>query len=67
MTHLPPATSGTLRERLVADMAVRGFTEKTCKDYLRIVAGFAAFWSARPARRLPRTSAGSRSSSPSGA
>src|SRR5215213_7923926 len=43
MTHLPPATSGTLRERLVADMAVRGFTEKTCKDYLRIVAGFAAF------------------------
>jgi integrase/recombinase XerD len=48
MPHLPPATSGTLRERLVADMAVRGFTEKTCKDYLRIVAGFAAFLERSP-------------------
>ena len=44
MTHLPPATaSGSLRERFVADMTVRGFTDKTRKDYLRIVAGFAAF------------------------
>ena len=50
MTHPPPATSGTLRERLVADMAVRGFTEKTCKDYLRIVAGFAAFLERSPGR-----------------
>ena len=48
MPHLPPATSGTLRERLVADMAVRGFTKKTCKGYLRIVAGFAAFLERSP-------------------
>jgi integrase/recombinase XerD len=48
MTHLPPATSGTLRERFVADMAVRGFTEKTRKDYLRTVAGFAAFLERSP-------------------
>lgn len=48
MAHLPPATSGSLRERFVADMAVRGFTEKTCKDYLRVVAGFAAFLKRSP-------------------
>ena len=48
MTHLPPATSGTLRERFVADMAVRGFTEKTRKDYLRTVAGFATFLERSP-------------------
>ena len=49
MTHLPPATSGgTLRERFIADMTVRGFTEKTRKDYLRTVAGFAAFLARSP-------------------
>ncbi|WP_424137684.1 tyrosine-type recombinase/integrase [Roseomonas chloroacetimidivorans] len=48
MPHLPPATSGSLRERFVADMAVRGFTDKTCKDYLRTVAGFAAFLERSP-------------------
>jgi len=49
MTHLPPATAGgTLRERFIADMTVRGFTEKTRKDYLRTVAGFAAFLARSP-------------------
>ena len=49
MTHLPPATSGgSLRERFIADMTVRGFTDKTRKDYLRIVAGFAAFLGRSP-------------------
>ncbi|MBA3280496.1 MAG: site-specific integrase [Geodermatophilaceae bacterium] len=49
MTHLPPATSGgTLRERFIADMTVRGFTDKTRKDYLRTVAGFAAFLDRSP-------------------
>ena len=49
MTHLPPATSsGTLRERFIADMTVRGFTDKTRKDYLRTVAGFAAFLARSP-------------------
>ena len=43
MTHLPPATPGTLRERFIADMTVRGFTDKTRHDYIRTVAGFAAF------------------------
>jgi len=65
MPHLPPATSGSLRERFVADMAVRGFTEKTRKDYLRTVGGFAAFLERSPGTRRPRTSAGSRSCSPS--
>lgn len=49
MTHLPPATAGgSLRERFIADMTVRGFTEKTRKDYLRTVAGFAAFLACSP-------------------
>ena len=48
MPHVPPATSGSLRERFVADMAVRGFTDKTRKDYLRTVAGFAAFLERSP-------------------
>ena len=49
MTQLPPAiVGGTLRERFVADMSVRGFTEKTRKDYLRTVAGFAAFLGRSP-------------------
>ena len=59
MTHLPPATAGgTLRERFIADMTVRGFTEKTRKDHLRTVAVLG---------ERARTSASSRSSSPSAA
>ena len=48
MIHLSPATPGTLRERFVADMTVRGFTDKTRKDYLRTVAGFATFLDRSP-------------------
>ncbi len=48
MTHLSPATTGTLRERFIADMTVRGFTDKTRKDYIRTVAGFAAFLERSP-------------------
>ena len=43
MNHLSPATPGTLRERFVQDMTVRGFTGKTRHDYIRTVSGFAAF------------------------
>ena len=43
MNHLSPAAPGTLRERFIEDMSVRGFTDKTRHDYLRTVAGFAAF------------------------
>jgi len=48
MVHLSPATAGTLRERFVADMTVRGFTDKTRHDYIRTVAGFAAFLARSP-------------------
>ena len=49
MIHLPPATAGGgLRERFIADMTVRGFTDKTRNDYIRIVAGFAAFLERSP-------------------
>ncbi len=50
MNTLSPATTGnSLRQRLIEDMTVRGFTEKTRKDYLRIVAGFVAFLGRSPA------------------
>ena len=49
MTHLSPTTAGgSLRERFIADMTVRGFTSKTRSDYIRIVAGFAAFLERSP-------------------
>ena len=48
MNHLSSATPGTLRERFVQDMTVRGFTDKTRHDYIRTVAGFAAFLERSP-------------------
>ena len=48
MVYLSPAPAGTLRERFIADMTVRGFTDKTRNDYIRTVAGFAAFLERSP-------------------
>jgi integrase/recombinase XerD len=48
MLHLSPATTGTLRDRFIADMTVRGFTDKTRRDYIRTVAGFSAFLARSP-------------------
>ncbi len=42
-----------LRQRLVEDMTVRGFSEKTRKYYIRIVAGFAKFLGRSPATTTP--------------
>jgi len=50
--HLSPATPGTLRERFVQDMTVRGFTDKTRHDYIRTVAGFAAFLERSPSAAI---------------
>lgn len=38
-----PTTGGALRQRMIEDMAVRGFTPKTQHDYLKIVREFAVF------------------------
>ncbi len=43
-----PANNG-LRHRLIEDMTVRGFSDKTRKYYIRIVSGFAAFLGRSPA------------------
>ena len=49
MDNLPSApVANTLRQRLIEDMTVRGFSEKTRKYYIRIVAGFAAFLERSP-------------------
>ncbi len=49
MNNLSPApASSSLRQRLVVDMTVRGFSEKTRRYYIRIVADFAAFLGRSP-------------------
>ena len=49
MDNLPSApVANTLRQRLIEDMTVRGFSETTRKYYIRIVAGFAAFLGRSP-------------------
>jgi len=45
--------ANTLRQRLIEDMMVRGFSEKTRKYYVRIVAGFAKFLGRSPATTTP--------------
>ena len=40
-----------LRARMIEDMRVRGFTEKTRSDYVRNVRAFAAFIGRSPTRR----------------
>ena len=46
---ISPSTTGTrLRQRLIEDMSVRGFTVKTRHDYIRSVVGFAAFLGRSP-------------------
>ncbi len=46
-----PASNG-LRHRLVEDMTVRGFSDKTRKHYIRIVSGLAAFLGCNAAIRM---------------
>jgi integrase/recombinase XerD len=43
MTAQPSQPAGALRRRMVEDMTVRGFGEKTRNDYIRHVRSFAAF------------------------
>jgi hypothetical protein len=44
MTAIPSYPSGSaLRERMIEDMSMRGFTEATRRDYIRCVKAFAAF------------------------
>lgn len=58
MTSLSAATPGTLRERFVADMTVRGFTDKTRKGYIRTVVGFAASFERSPSTANAAIAAG---------
>lgn len=58
-----PATGNGLRQRMIEDMTVRGFSAKTQHDYLRIVERFAAFLGARRISPRQRIFAGFKSSS----
>src|SRR3954469_10638477 len=42
-SNLPNRRVSPLRARMIEDMTVRGFTEKTRQDYVRHVHAFAAF------------------------
>ena len=48
--HPSPPSGTTLRQRMIEDMTVRGFTEKTQHDYIRYVRTFAAFLGRSPDR-----------------
>ena len=43
ISHSSPRPAGALRARMIEDMSVRGFSEKTRNDYVRNVRAFAAF------------------------
>jgi site-specific recombinase XerD len=46
--HPTPSSGSALRQRMIEDMTVRGFTEKTQHDYIRYVKTFAAFLGRSP-------------------
>jgi integrase/recombinase XerD len=48
-----PAAGSSLRQRLIEDMTLRGFGEKTQRDDLRIVSRFAAFLGRSPDHATP--------------
>src|SRR5215210_4420312 len=43
ISHSSPRPVSALRKRMIEDMSVRGFSEKTRNDYIRNVRAFAAF------------------------
>ena len=48
IVHPSPSSGSALRQRMIEDMTVRGFTEKTQHDYIRYVKTFAAFLGRSP-------------------
>jgi site-specific recombinase XerD len=53
MTNHSHSPAGTLRERMIEDMMVRGFKAKTRNDYIRHVRAFAAFIGRAPDTATP--------------
>src|SRR5438309_11112216 len=53
LSNLPDRRVSPLRIRMIEDMTVRGFTEKTRQDYVRHVQAFAAFIGRSPATATP--------------
>src|SRR6516225_1969704 len=48
ISHSSPRPASTLRQRMIEEMNVRGFSEKTRNDYIRNVRAFAAFLGRSP-------------------
>ena len=55
-----------LRRRMLADMNIRSFSDKTKNDYIRHVEALALFLDARPTPRPPMISGASNCIRPSG-
>ncbi len=53
LSNLSDRRVSPLRARMVEDMTVRGFAEKTRQDYVRHVQAFAAFIGRSPATATP--------------
>jgi hypothetical protein len=53
-----------LRRRMIEDMSVRKFGEKTQHDYIRQSRALPSSWAARPRRQAPRTCAAIRFTRP---
>jgi integrase/recombinase XerD len=48
ISHSSQRPASALRKRMIEDMSVRGFSEKTRKEYIRNVRSFAAFINRSP-------------------
>src|SRR3981081_1002707 len=53
LSNIPDPRVSPLRARMIEDMTVRGFTEKTRQDYVRHAQAFAAFIGRSPATATP--------------
>ena len=53
LSNLSDRRISPLRARMIEDMTVRGFTEKTRQDYVRHAQAFAAFIGRSPATATP--------------
>ncbi len=53
ISHSSPRPASALRVRMIEDMSVRGFSEKTRSDYIRNVRAFAAFIGRSPDTSAP--------------
>lgn len=55
-TTITTASSGSLRQRMLQDVKIRGLGAHTQKDYIRHVRSLSPFWAVLPIQPAQRTS-----------